>query len=227
MTTLTLLRQCSCAGLKNRRDFTCGEAKASALCDSKTHSSSAASGMIISTCQECGRLKTIHAKGLCDACYHNVKYRNDVAYRERVKHRAALYYDSRDFGGLRTPVLERDGFRCTRCGSDFQLSVHHVNRRGRGSESPDNRMDNLVTLCRRCHLSEHRTECQAGRGFLAAFGWAAKYGLDGCRQCGRNDTRHAADGLCTACWTKRKYHTNSAYREQRKQYERSKYQNGN
>jgi 5-methylcytosine-specific restriction endonuclease McrA len=46
-------------------------------------------------------------------------------------------------------VLERDGWRCQKCGS---LEVHHrIKRSQQGNDS----LDNLVTLCAHCHMEEH------------------------------------------------------------------------
>jgi len=50
-------------------------------------------------------------------------------------------------------VLERDGWRCQRCGSLESLQVHHkIQRSQQGSDS----LGNLVTLCARCLMEEHR-----------------------------------------------------------------------
>jgi 5-methylcytosine-specific restriction endonuclease McrA len=49
-------------------------------------------------------------------------------------------------------VLERDGWRCRKCGSLENLQVHHKNRR---SQQGDDVLANLVTLCAYCHMAEH------------------------------------------------------------------------
>ena len=54
---------------------------------------------------------------------------------------------------LRQQVLERDGGRCVRCGTPWALQVHHVNGNKR-----DDRIENLVALCPRCHGAAHRGE---------------------------------------------------------------------
>ena len=49
-------------------------------------------------------------------------------------------------------VLERDGWRCRRCGSLENLQVHHqIKRSQQGNDS----LANLVTLCAHCHIAEH------------------------------------------------------------------------
>lgn len=48
----------------------------------------------------------------------------------------------------------RDGGRCTMCGAEWPLEVHHVlPRHLGGADSPRN----LRTLCRRCHDMAHRS----------------------------------------------------------------------
>lgn len=49
-------------------------------------------------------------------------------------------------------VLERDGYRCQRCGSLENLQVHHRVRR---SQQGNDALANLVTLCAHCHMKEH------------------------------------------------------------------------
>jgi 5-methylcytosine-specific restriction endonuclease McrA len=49
-------------------------------------------------------------------------------------------------------VLERDGWRCRKCGSLENLQVHHkIKRSHQGNDS----IGNLVTLCGHCHMAEH------------------------------------------------------------------------
>jgi len=49
-------------------------------------------------------------------------------------------------------VLERDGWRCQRCGSMKGLQVHHLQFR---SQSGDDDDTNLITLCHECHRLAH------------------------------------------------------------------------
>jgi 5-methylcytosine-specific restriction endonuclease McrA len=55
---------------------------------------------------------------------------------------------------VRAGVLARDRHRCTTpgCGSSRFLEVHHVVPRARGGA---NQVENLITLCRRCHQFAH------------------------------------------------------------------------
>lgn len=54
---------------------------------------------------------------------------------------------------IREKVLERDGWRCQRCGRATDLQIHHIRFR---SMLGDDEPDNLITLCCRCHASTHR-----------------------------------------------------------------------
>ena len=53
---------------------------------------------------------------------------------------------------IRRKVLERDGARCQICGSNADLSVHHIIPL---SEGGDSTMGNLRCLCFSCHQKEH------------------------------------------------------------------------
>jgi 5-methylcytosine-specific restriction endonuclease McrA len=55
---------------------------------------------------------------------------------------------------LRALVLERDGFRCRRCGAaapDVQLAIDHITPFSAGGLTE---LGNLQTLCRRCNGSK-------------------------------------------------------------------------
>ena len=51
---------------------------------------------------------------------------------------------------LRRAILDRDGWQCQRCGRYGRLECHHVD-----GDPGLNTLDNLETLCRRCHLLHH------------------------------------------------------------------------
>ena len=70
------------------------------------------------------------------------------------------YLKSDQWSRTRNLVLCRDGFMCQRCGHSWKqfedeqsLDVHHITYLRRGEE----RLDDLVTLCRRCHEYVHRS----------------------------------------------------------------------
>ena len=50
-------------------------------------------------------------------------------------------------------ILERDNYKCSRCGSDDRLIVHHVIPL---SMNGNNDLSNLITICNKCHAKIHR-----------------------------------------------------------------------
>lgn len=54
---------------------------------------------------------------------------------------------------LRLAVLKRDDFQCQCCGNTRNLELHHIVFRSQGGKD---QLDNLVTLCNRCHARAHR-----------------------------------------------------------------------
>jgi 5-methylcytosine-specific restriction endonuclease McrA len=67
--------------------------------------------------------------------------------------RPRLTLSRKEYDRLRIRVLERDRWKCQRCGSSIDLQVHHLRYRGR--LGPDT-LDNLISLCANCHAEEHR-----------------------------------------------------------------------
>ena len=51
---------------------------------------------------------------------------------------------------VRRAVLNRDNWRCQRCGRYGRLEVHHVD-----GDPSNNTPDNLTTYCRGCHIRHH------------------------------------------------------------------------
>lgn len=73
---------------------------------------------------------------------------------DRRKFSYSRYRRSTHWRELRLKVLERDGYRCQGCKATAQqkvLEVHHKTYRRVGRE----RMEDLITLCQRCHATEH------------------------------------------------------------------------
>ena len=91
--------------------------------------------------------------------YRKIKARLDRAYylrnKKKIAMRKKVWTEEKRFSGKRQAVLERDGNKCMSCGSIERLVVHHVDNKGRGCKKPDNGIENLVTLCRGCHMKVH------------------------------------------------------------------------
>jgi 5-methylcytosine-specific restriction endonuclease McrA len=57
-------------------------------------------------------------------------------------------------------VLERDSWRCQKCGAVKDLQVHHrIPRSRQGNDT----LANLVTLCAYCHMEQHGQLFKGGR----------------------------------------------------------------
>ena len=157
------------------------------------------------SCVKCHETARPHfGKGLCRRCYleqYNADHLDRVRAMRRRWHeqnimgtnRGALLRDRIHFDGQREKVLKRDGYKCVRCGSTEKLVVHHKDRTGRRKPVHNNVIKNLETLCRRCHVNEHRSElesakaipvmCRNGHPRTAAHGYVNSLGWWRCRTC--------------------------------------------
>lgn len=70
-------------------------------------------------------------------------------YREYLN--SPIWWEKRD------RILERDGWRCRKCGSGINLRVHHIRYPVVLGEEPDS---DLITLCDRCHTEIHAQDIQ-------------------------------------------------------------------
>lgn len=53
-------------------------------------------------------------------------------------------------------ALKRDGFSCVKCGTKKGVIVHHLDEsRKHGRTKMNNKLNNLMCLCRICHAKEH------------------------------------------------------------------------
>lgn len=62
------------------------------------------------------------------------------------------YYQSQEWAAKRRQKKEQVGYRCERCGRGVWLDVHHLNY----SSLYDERMEDLMVVCRSCHYSADR-----------------------------------------------------------------------
>ena len=92
---------------------------------------------------ESGRKKLHYIKN--KEKYAELKSKTDLKYKDEIR-----------FSGNKEKVLERDFHKCVQCGITRGLIVHHIDHSGQ-SDNPNNAMDNLVTMCRPCHMKLHHT----------------------------------------------------------------------
>lgn len=91
-------------------------------------------------------------------CEHTKKWRElnpDKAKKANSNHKGKIR-----FGGMKEIVLKRDGYKCTKCGMTNDehikkwgrvLTIQHKDNKGRYSKEKNNNLNNLKTLCLRCH----------------------------------------------------------------------------
>jgi len=142
-------------------------------------------------CIRCNETEREHfAKGLCRRCYlrdynaNNPEKVKELRKKWWVKMGGVEYSKLKreefHYAGNRSATLARDGFKCTICGNTSQLVVHHKDGNGRPKRSgfKNNSLDNLVTVCRACHVNIHRIEIQGisheKRSIATKLGWATR-----------------------------------------------------
>lgn len=172
---------------------------------------------LYSECQCCSSTDYKHmAKGYCNQCYLRL-YRNSPDNRERIKlmknkWRQENYEyclqnqkrnrESKHFNDQRDPALQRDQNLCVKCNTSLSLVVHHLDGKGRGASSPNNDIQNLMTLCRSCHINEHRELLNEARKKNMEGKWSRNF--DCCKECGTTERKHGSHGLCVNCYARYK-----------------------
>jgi 5-methylcytosine-specific restriction endonuclease McrA len=65
-------------------------------------------------------------------------------------------YNFRNYQPWVEETLKRDNYQCTKCASKNSIIAHHIDEsRKNGLKYANNHLDNLITLCRRCHAEVH------------------------------------------------------------------------
>lgn len=77
---------------------------------------------------------------------------SEIRYRE--------YLNSPEWHQRRNQALRDAGYRCQKCGVKRNLQVHHESYERLGAERPED----LIVVCRGCHLGHHYNETQEGIG---------------------------------------------------------------
>lgn len=114
------------------------------------------------TPQTCGRT--------CAAQLHStrMKGKKNPTFRDGTWMNQQAPHNIKMFVRARKVVKERDLHECVVCDSMEHLHVHHINM-----NATDNRITNLVTLCRRCHTKFHAKERSRQRKIL--WPWLSEY----------------------------------------------------
>ena len=121
--------------------------------------------MIMKTCARCGRMIQ-YGSIYCKDCIpimeqyrkqkiEQYKKNSNRKYNKKRNPKYSYFYKSKDWRKLSLAALQRDGYRCVRCGA-IATEVHHVipiqieegwNKRFE--------FDGIVSLCTKCHNKEH------------------------------------------------------------------------
>jgi 5-methylcytosine-specific restriction endonuclease McrA len=119
-------------------------------------------------CFECGKVfskrlseikKTLLSKGKhmcsrsCRNTYTSKLLGGDGYWEEGCKRPSKVKKYGKGWPAAKRYALERDEYTCQCCGSVEQLEVHHWEPY---SISFDNSPENLVTLCKECHIDKHK-----------------------------------------------------------------------
>lgn len=101
--------------------------------------------------------KEYYAKNRTQALEYSRRWRDKNKKEYLAKN--SNYHDRVRFGGLRDGILSGNE-QCSICGSMNKLVVHHVDH-----NKDHNATENLIVLCRKCHINEHRMDLvKAKRG---------------------------------------------------------------
>ena len=109
---------------------------------------------LAAVCRTCGALEGIACMtpaGWRCAPHSARKPKPYSSFRRRLTPRAIEHQTVMSV--LRPKVFDRDGRGCMRCRARQRLQAHHRLPTGRGGADT---MENLVTLCERCHNWVHR-----------------------------------------------------------------------
>lgn len=133
-------------------------------------------------CPECGGSFVPHrfSQNWQKFCSHRCSGRNNA----RINRRRNPGVDrdnqrKRRLDGNLLRALERDQHRCVRCGVQASgrrhLNVHHIDGHGGRADGANNDLENLATLCNKCHKEVHTFKYRIVDGEVlisgAVFDW--------------------------------------------------------
>ena len=105
-----------------------------------------------------------------------------------------------DYCGNKRKALIRDNYTCQLCDKtkdEVNIAIHHID--GNGTSKPpkeqNNTLDNLVTLCSKCHTKVEisRRGHPPGRSLKEMGVWSKL--AEKCLACGTKKKKHAQSGL--------------------------------
>ena len=99
-------------------------------------------------CFNCGKVFTLKKSAIQNCC--SIECRREYQGKNKIDR---TFYHTPEWKKVRIKTLARDDFRCVKCGDEnAQLHVHHIKPVAKGGTDE---LDNLMTLCLKCHRKIH------------------------------------------------------------------------
>ena len=84
-------------------------------------------------------------------------YYSKIGVMKRIRGHIKLNgTEQRKYDALRLAILDRAGWRCSKCRQAGKLELHHIKPTSQGGSFWD--IKNIKVLCRLCHIAHHRSE---------------------------------------------------------------------
>lgn len=103
----------------------------------------------------CKQIEHVTQLGLSNKGKNNPAYNHELTDEQRNKNR--FQRSSDEAKKIRRKTYKRDGYKCNICGKGSRnLNAHHLDSFADNEDKRFN-LDNLVTLCKECHIDFHKT----------------------------------------------------------------------
>lgn len=124
-------------------------------------------------CKKCGVIKPLNLfyknnnrmkDGHLNTCKMCCLKIHGAIYDKRLKEKYGIGRRTITLYGLKLAleVYDRAKRKCENCGSEYDLTIHHIDHRGRNfinkGLTPNNTSNNLQVLCRSCHGRIHGSQ---------------------------------------------------------------------
>jgi 5-methylcytosine-specific restriction endonuclease McrA len=106
--------------------------------------------VLVRLCPRCGVQLPYPGRGPCEDCRRT--YERERSRARRATSAAVKARNSQAWQRIRDLAKRRDGFRCRQCGSSEKIEAHHIQGLAQGGSAFS--LENVITLCARCHRKE-------------------------------------------------------------------------
>ena len=92
---------------------------------------------------------------ICNNSFYLTKKQVQKAKRPICKDCSKVKHgrDKTGWSRITAEIKERDNHQCVKCSSTDELHIHHIDK-----DNTNNDYKNLITLCKKCHYLEHKTD---------------------------------------------------------------------